>query len=133
MGEGVFGPEPQKSPKIDAQFDWTIGVLNNANEWRKFYIVPRSHPLRPLFCALFNRVGNRRAYRPAGEGWGSFPLHGGTFILCLQKVLGPGGPKGRKKVSKRVLLGHRGPRIFGGRGDPKLSGINQDTFHQDKG
>ena len=31
------------------------------------------------FSTLFNRGGNRRAFRLAGAGGGSFPLYGGTF------------------------------------------------------
>ena len=31
-----------------AQYDWTTGVPDNGNEWRKFRAVPRSHPLRFL-------------------------------------------------------------------------------------
>ena len=33
----------------------------------------------PLFCTLFRRGGNRRAFRLPGAGGGSFPLYGGTF------------------------------------------------------
>ena len=33
---------------VHAQCDWTTGVLDNGNEWRKFRAVPRSYPLRPL-------------------------------------------------------------------------------------
>ena len=32
-----------------------------------------------LACTLFNRGGNRRAFRLPGAGGGSFPLYGGTF------------------------------------------------------
>ena len=33
-----------------AQYDcqWTTGVPDNGNDWRKFRVVPRSYPLRPL-------------------------------------------------------------------------------------
>ena len=31
-----------------AQYDWTTGVLDNGNEWRKFRAVPRLYPLRSL-------------------------------------------------------------------------------------
>ena len=31
-----------------AQYDWTTGVPDNGNEWRKFRAVPRSYPLRSL-------------------------------------------------------------------------------------
>ena len=48
-------------------------------------------PCVPLFCTLFNRGGNRRAFRLPGTGGGSFPLCDGTFdrsysvsiILCI--------------------------------------------------
>ena len=36
-------------------------------------------PCVPLFCALFNRGGNRGAFRLPGAGGGSFPLCRGTF------------------------------------------------------
>ena len=29
-------------------YDWTTGVTDNGNDWRKFRVVPRSHPLRAL-------------------------------------------------------------------------------------
>ena len=38
--------------EVHAQYDWTTGVLDNGHEWRKFRVVPRSHPLRPLRCTL---------------------------------------------------------------------------------
>ena len=31
---------------IHVQYDWTTGVRDNGNDWRKFCVVPRSHPLR---------------------------------------------------------------------------------------
>ena len=61
------------------QYDWTTGVLDNGNEWRKFRAVPRLYPLRSLVCTLFNKGGSRRAFRLPGAGGGSFPLSGGTF------------------------------------------------------
>ena len=36
-------------------------------------------PCVPLFSTLFSRGGNRRVFRLAGAGGGSFPLYGGTF------------------------------------------------------
>ena len=45
---------------LNAQDDWTTGVLQNGNSWRTFCAVVRSHPFRPLvlyfwkFC--FNGV-----------------------------------------------------------------------------
>ena len=43
------------------------------NEWRKFSVVPRSHPLRPLVLYFFVfRGGNRRTFRLPGEGGDHF-------------------------------------------------------------
>ena len=37
-------------PDFHAQYDWTTGVPDDGNEWRKFRAVPRSYPLRfPCF------------------------------------------------------------------------------------
>ena len=33
---------------VHAQYDWTTGVPDNGNDWRKFRAVPRSYPLRSL-------------------------------------------------------------------------------------
>ena len=42
----------------------------DGNEWKKYRVVPRAHPLRPLFFnAYFNRPGNKEAYRLAGATW----------------------------------------------------------------
>ena len=49
-----------------AQYDWTTGVLDNGNEWRKFRAVPRLYPLRFLVCTLFNKGGSRGAFRLPG-------------------------------------------------------------------
>ena len=46
----VGGPQMLK---FHAQYDWTTGVLDNGHEWRKFRVVPRSHPLRPLILYFF--------------------------------------------------------------------------------
>ena len=43
-------------PNLHAQYDWTTGVLDNGNEWRKFRAVPRLYALRSLVCTLFNKV-----------------------------------------------------------------------------
>ena len=40
--------DPKNDPKLHAQYDWTTGVPDNGNEWRKFPAVPRSYPLRSL-------------------------------------------------------------------------------------
>ena len=52
----------------------TTGAPGQWNDWRKFCVVPRSHPLRPLVLFFLYRGGNRRAFRPPGEGGGTFPL-----------------------------------------------------------
>ena len=39
-------------------------MADNGNDWRKFRVVPRSYPLRPLFST----GGNRRALRLPGAG-----------------------------------------------------------------
>ena len=41
-------------------------------EWRKFRAVPRSYPLRSLFCTLFTKGGNRRVFRLPGAGGDHF-------------------------------------------------------------
>ena len=71
---GFFRQEEEKHKDLlsIAQYDWTTGAPDNGIEWRKYRVVPRSHPLRPLFCALFNRGGNRRAFRLPGEGGDHF-------------------------------------------------------------
>ena len=53
---------------LHAQYDWTTGVPDNGNEWRKFRAVPRLYPLCSLVCTLFNKGGNRRAFRLPGPG-----------------------------------------------------------------
>ena len=65
LGSDQIGKKkPKKNPKtklpgvrnifLHAQYDWTTGVPDNGNEWRKFRVVPRSHPLRPLvFYCVF--------------------------------------------------------------------------------
>ena len=53
---------------LHAQYDWTTGVLDNRNEWRKFRAIPRLYPLRSLVCALFNKGGSIRAFRLPGAG-----------------------------------------------------------------
>ena len=43
--------EPWESdvpPKFGDRYDWTTGVPDNGNDWRKFRAVPRSYPLRSL-------------------------------------------------------------------------------------
>ena len=33
---------------VGDRYDWTTGVPDNGNDWRKFRAVPRSYPLRSL-------------------------------------------------------------------------------------
>ena len=42
------GRQPFRRPFLHAQYDWTTGVPDNGNDWRKFRVVPRSYPLHPL-------------------------------------------------------------------------------------
>ena len=61
---------------VGDRYGWTTGVRDNGHDWRKFRVVPRSYPLRPpcvpLLSTLFNRGGNRRAFRLPGEGGDHF-------------------------------------------------------------
>ena len=52
---------PNLSPtiKFHAQYDWTTGVPDNGNAWRKYRVVPRAYPSHPLICPYFHRVGNK--------------------------------------------------------------------------
>ena len=36
--------------RIGNQYGWTTGGPYDGNEWRKYHVVPRAHPLRPLVC-----------------------------------------------------------------------------------
>ena len=54
-----------------AQYDWTTGVPDNGNYWRKFR-VPPLHPLRSLVLYMFYRGGNSRAFRLPGAGGDHF-------------------------------------------------------------
>ena len=67
----ILGPQ-MAAPIFHAQYDWTAGAPDNGNDWRKFRVVPRPHPLRPSFCPLFNRGGSRRAFRLPGAGGDHF-------------------------------------------------------------
>ena len=65
-----FGPF---SERPDSE-NWKVAALipfpkitDNGSEWRKFRVVPRSHPLRPLVLKSFSRGGNIRAFRLTGE------------------------------------------------------------------
>ena len=39
---------------LPARYDWTTGVPDNGNEWRKFRFASRSHPLHPLVTMFRN-------------------------------------------------------------------------------
>ena len=43
------------------RYDRTSGGLYDGNEWRKYRVVPRTHPLRSCISACFNRSGSKRA------------------------------------------------------------------------
>ena len=62
-------------------------------------------PCVPLFSTLFNKGGNRRAFRLPGAVGGSFPLYGGTFARSysvskeeIATFEGGGGCEGAKIV-----------------------------------
>ena len=78
--------------KFHAQYDWTTGV----REWRKLRAAPRSHPLRPLVCTLFNRGANRRAFRLPGEG--------GDHCHCTVKPCNDFEKNGRLKIIFRSYM-----------------------------
>ena len=92
-------PDPASSALtlfINAQYDWTTGVLDNGNEWRKFRAVPRLYPLRSLVCTLFNKGGSRRAFRLPGAGGDHFhctvepsPSHTLKALTSLNKESRP--------------------------------------------
>ena len=51
LGENLhsrLASEELPSSYLHAQYDWTTGVPDNGNEWRKFCAVPRLYPLRAL-------------------------------------------------------------------------------------
>ena len=54
------------------QYDWMTGRPHEGNEWRKFHVVPRSHPLRP--CVFANRSRSKGVFRLPGPGamWDHF-------------------------------------------------------------
>ena len=58
---------------------------HDGNEWKKYRVVPRAHPLRPGGSARFDRSGSKEAFRLPGAAVGSLPLYGGTFafLACL--------------------------------------------------
>ena len=62
----------QDGIRVHAQYDWTTGVPDNGNEWRKFRAVPRPYPLRSLVCTLFTKGGSREAFRLRGAGGDHF-------------------------------------------------------------
>ena len=84
------------------RYDWTTGVPDDGNDWRKFRAVPRSYPLRSLVCTLFNKGGNRRAFRLPGEGGDHFhctvePSSG--HIRCGNLLLRPPRTMKRTKMT----------------------------------
>ena len=113
----------KESAKIHAQYDWTTGVPDNGNEWRKFRAVPRFKSLVPLASPLFStsstRGGNRSAFRLPGAGGGSFPLYGGTFAWSYSvsiKVIWSLRVESPKRVPRTVQA-----LLCTGRNSPKHS------------
>ena len=46
-GEGNF------ETIVHARYDWTTGVPDDGNVWRKYRVVPRAYPSHPLFVLIF--------------------------------------------------------------------------------
>ena len=92
--------------KIHAQYDWTTGVLDNGNEWRKFRAVPRLYPLRSVVCTLFNKGGSRRVFRLPGAI--------GDHLHCTVEP-SPGHIRCRKKhININKFAGLSGCQFFSG-------------------
>ena len=49
------------SGNLGCRYDWTAGGPRDGNRWRKYRVVPREHPSRPLVYACFNRSGSKGA------------------------------------------------------------------------
>ena len=60
--------------RIHAQYDWTTGVPNNGNAWRKIHVVPRSHPLASP-CSVLRFLGV--------ETEGLLDCRGGAGIISI--------------------------------------------------
>ena len=58
---GRSGPTASEV-KVFREYDWTTGGPYDGNEGRKYYTVPRAHPLSSLVCACSNKAGNKRAF-----------------------------------------------------------------------
>ena len=41
-----------REPKVHARYDWTTGVPDDGNVWRKYRVVPRAYPSHPLIFVL---------------------------------------------------------------------------------
>ena len=88
-----------KTEKLGDRYDWTTGGPYNGNEWKKYRVVPRAYPLRPLIYAYFNRSGSNGAFstwdhfRCTVEPWPSVeklvPLHRVSFWKGSEKKLLP--------------------------------------------
>ena len=58
-----YAPNPPPKPKyretiknntkIGDRYDWTTGAPHDGNEWQKYRVVPRAHPLRTLLNVYF--------------------------------------------------------------------------------
>ena len=87
------------------------GVPDNGNDWRKFRIIPRSHPCVPLFCTFFNRGGDRRAFRlPGGRGIISIVRWNLRLVIFGAEGMGCQGYNYLRHVKFVVVFGG----IFGG-------------------
>ena len=84
-------------------------------------------PCVPLLSTLFNRGGNRRAFRLSGAGGGSFPLYGGTSVRSYSQRFS-GGVGGRGLATNKPAK--RAPKTFARKCPPSP---NQDLKNPGNG
>ena len=85
-------------------------------------------PCVPFCCALFNRGGNRRAFRLPGAGGGSFPLYGGTFARSY--LVSKDDRTTRSLVGTRWVQ-HFVSRLYVGHFLPRLCALGHREFTQE--
>ena len=83
-------------------------------------------PCVPLFCTLFNKGGNIRAFRLPGAGGGSFPLYGGTFARSYSVS------KEQSEEELRGTLGNLLDQSSSSRDSPENAPKEQRRRHSEK-
>ena len=71
---GSLDPFFSCSEMIHAQYDWTTGVPDNGNDWRKFRAVPRSFP-----CFVLRLIGVET------EGLSDYQGRAGDHFHCTEE------------------------------------------------